>query len=64
MESWDEESEILRSMNVILDIEAEAAKRVKAKEGLMPLLRLLRQYQVRDTQHTHPNTNTQTRRRV
>ncbi|KAG2444612.1 hypothetical protein HXX76_001356 [Chlamydomonas incerta] len=46
MESWEEDSRILGSMNTILDIEADAAKAVSAKPGLMELLQLLKDRQV------------------
>ena len=47
MESWDEPERIKASMDVILEIEAEAAQRVSGKEGLVNLLKMLQQYQVR-----------------
>jgi hypothetical protein len=46
MESWDEPERIKASMDVILEIEAEAAQRVSGKEGLVNLLKMLQQYQV------------------
>lgn len=42
MESWDEPDRIKRSMDVILEIEAEAAKTVTAKAGLLELLQMLK----------------------
>eukprot|EP00775_Hariotina_reticulata_P013404 gene13404-13532_t len=42
MESWEEPERIKASMDVILEIEAEAAKGVQGKEGLMELLHMLR----------------------
>ena len=41
MESWEEPDEIKRSMDVILEIEAEASRNISGKEGLMELLQLL-----------------------
>jgi hypothetical protein len=41
MESWEEPERIKASMDVILEIEAEAAKGVQGKEGLMELLQML-----------------------
>lgn len=47
MESWEEPERIKRSMDIILEIEAEAAKTVSAKEGLVELLQLLKESEVR-----------------
>jgi hypothetical protein len=46
MESWEETERIKTSMEVILDIEAEASRNICAKEGLMELLQLLADSQV------------------
>jgi len=40
MESWEEPERIRASMDVILEIEAEAAKGVQGKDGLMELLHM------------------------
>lgn len=47
MESWEEPERIKQSMDVILEIEAEAAKSVQGKEGLMELLQMLKQSDVK-----------------
>lgn len=41
MESWEEPDSIKASMDVILEIEAEASKNISAKQGLLELLQLL-----------------------
>ena len=41
MESWEEPENIKASMDVILEIEAEASKNISAKQGLLELLQLL-----------------------
>jgi len=41
MESWEEPEAIKASMDVILEIEAEASRNISAKEGLLELLQLL-----------------------
>jgi hypothetical protein len=41
MESWEEPEEIKASMDVILEIEAEASRNISAKQGLLELLQLL-----------------------
>lgn len=46
MESWEEEADIKAAMDVILEIEAEAAQRVSTKAGCLELLGFLRQHQV------------------
>ncbi len=52
MESWEEEEDIKAAMNVILEIEAEAAARTRAKEGLVELLTMLESKQVSATAST------------
>lgn len=47
MESWEEPEDIKASMDVILEIEAEASRNVSGKEGLMELLQLLADSKVR-----------------
>uniref|UniRef100_A0A383VST6 Methyltransferase domain-containing protein n=1 Tax=Tetradesmus obliquus TaxID=3088 RepID=A0A383VST6_TETOB len=47
MESWEEPERIKQSMDVILEIEAEAAKSVQGKDGLMELLQMLKQSDVK-----------------
>jgi len=46
MESWDEDTEITRAMDVILEIEADAQTRLTLQEGLVDLLMALRDLQV------------------
>lgn len=41
MESWEEPDDIRASMDVILEIEAEASRNISGKEGLLELLQLL-----------------------
>lgn len=57
MESWEEPERIKNSMDVILEIEAEAAKSVQAKEGLIELLQLLRESDVQVALVTRNTTN-------
>ncbi|KAF8065826.1 haloacid dehalogenase-like protein [Scenedesmus sp. PABB004] len=47
MESWEEPGRIKASMDIILEIEAEAAARVSAKPGLIDLLEMLRDADVK-----------------
>lgn len=47
MESWEEPDNIKKSMDVILQIEAEAAQRVTPKQGLLELLNMLKTREVR-----------------
>eukprot|EP00882_Tetradesmus_deserticola_P026609 GHRQ01029368.1.p2 GENE.GHRQ01029368.1~~GHRQ01029368.1.p2 ORF type:complete len:199 (+),score=73.62 GHRQ01029368.1:137-733(+) len=56
MESWEEPERIKQSMDVILEIEAEAAKSVQGKEGLLELLQMLRESDVKVALVTR-NTN-------
>lgn len=53
MEGWAEPARILAAMTTILDIEAEAARAVSAKPGLMQLLQLLKERQVGCQVSTH-----------
>jgi len=46
MESWDEDSDITRAMDVILELEADACARLSLKEGTVALLLMLRDLQV------------------
>jgi hypothetical protein len=46
MESWEEADAIKASMDVILEIEAQASKNISAKKGLLELLQLLADSQV------------------
>jgi hypothetical protein len=46
MESWEEAEKIAASMEVILEIEAEASRNISSKEGLLELLQLLADSQV------------------
>lgn len=46
MESWEEPEAIKASMDVILEIEAEASRNISAKEGLLELLQLLAESKV------------------
>jgi hypothetical protein len=47
MESWEEPENIKASMDVILEIEAEASRNISAKQGLLELLQLLADSKVR-----------------
>ncbi len=51
MESWEEPERIKQSMDVILEIEAEAAKTVKPMDGLIELLQLLKESDVSTFEH-------------
>lgn len=47
MESWEEPERVKASMDVILELEEAASANISAKEGLLELLGLLRDSQVR-----------------
>ena len=46
MESMDEDSDITRAMDVILELEADACTRLSLKEGTVELLLMLRDLEV------------------